>query len=70
MMIDYAAGQERFRTLTSSYYRGAQGIIMGEFPLFVNSCIVLECLEFSSDIMCDGHYVCIDLTHVVSTTRS
>lgn len=62
MMIDYAAGQERFRTLTSSYYRGTQGIIMGEFPLFVNSCIVLECLEFSSDI--------IDLTHVVSTTRS
>jgi hypothetical protein len=26
-----AAGQERFRTLTSSYYRGAQGIIMGKF---------------------------------------
>jgi GTPase SAR1 family protein len=25
-----AAGQERFRTLTSSYYRGAQGIILGE----------------------------------------
>ncbi|KHN34080.1 Ras-related protein RABC1 [Glycine soja] len=25
------AGQERFRTLTNSYYRGAQGIIMGEF---------------------------------------
>jgi len=24
-----AAGQERFRTLTGSYYRGAQGIIMG-----------------------------------------
>jgi GTPase SAR1 family protein len=24
------AGQERFRTLTSSYYRGAQGIILGE----------------------------------------
>ncbi|KAL3634794.1 Ras-related protein rabc1 [Castilleja foliolosa] len=24
----FAAGQERFRTLTSSYYRGAQGIIM------------------------------------------
>ncbi|KHN31152.1 Ras-related protein RABC1 [Glycine soja] len=23
------AGQERFRTLISSYYRGAQGIIMG-----------------------------------------
>lgn len=25
------AGQERFRTLTSSYYRGAQGIILGKF---------------------------------------
>jgi hypothetical protein len=24
------AGQERFRTLTSSYYRGAQGVIFGE----------------------------------------
>lgn len=24
------AGQERFRTLTSSYYRGAQGVILGE----------------------------------------
>ena len=24
------AGQERFRTITSSYYRGAQGIILGE----------------------------------------
>jgi hypothetical protein len=23
-------GQERFRTLTSSYYRGAQGVILGE----------------------------------------
>lgn len=29
-----AAGQERFRTLTSSYYRGAQGIIMGMLVLF------------------------------------
>lgn len=28
-----AAGQERFRTLTSSYYRGAQGIIMGNFSI-------------------------------------
>ena len=26
------AGQERFRTLTSSYYRGAQGIIFGAQP--------------------------------------
>jgi hypothetical protein len=25
----FAAGQERFRTITSSYYRGAQGIILG-----------------------------------------
>jgi hypothetical protein len=27
--VCFAAGQERFRTLTSSYYRGAQGIILG-----------------------------------------
>jgi len=25
------AGQERFRTITSSYYRGAQGVILGMF---------------------------------------
>ena len=29
LFSDHSAGQERFRTLTSSYYRGAQGIIMG-----------------------------------------
>ena len=28
-MLTLAAGQERFRTLTSSYYRGAQGIMLG-----------------------------------------
>jgi len=33
MYVCNAAGQERFRTLTSSYYRGAQGIIMGKFPV-------------------------------------
>jgi len=27
------AGQERFRTITSSYYRGAQGVILGMFFL-------------------------------------
>ena len=27
------AGQERFRTITSSYYRGAQGVILGVFLL-------------------------------------
>ncbi|RYG93846.1 hypothetical protein EON65_58325, partial [archaeon] len=31
----YAAGQERFRTLTSSYYRGAQGIILGKPPVYL-----------------------------------
>ena len=25
------AGQERYRTITSSYYRGAQGVILGTF---------------------------------------
>ena len=25
------AGQERFRTITASYYRGAQGVILGPF---------------------------------------
>lgn len=25
------AGQERFRTLTSSYYRGAQAVVLGKF---------------------------------------
>ena len=28
--IQDTAGQERFRTITSSYYRGAQGIILGQ----------------------------------------
>ena len=27
--VRFTAGQERFRTLTSAYYRGAQGIILG-----------------------------------------
>lgn len=30
------AGQERFRTLTPSYYRGAQGVIFGEDLAIVN----------------------------------
>lgn len=28
-MLQDTAGQERFRTLTPSYYRGAQGVILG-----------------------------------------
>jgi GTPase SAR1 family protein len=31
------AGQERFRTLTPSYYRGAQGCILGKNFMFVSS---------------------------------
>lgn len=27
--VQDTAGQERFRTLTSSYYRGAQGVVLG-----------------------------------------
>ena len=30
--VQDTAGQERFRTITSSYYRGAQGIILGAYP--------------------------------------
>jgi GTPase SAR1 family protein len=29
-LVVVAAGQERFRTLTSAYYRGAHGIILGQ----------------------------------------
>ena len=36
VLIFIIAGQERFRTLTSSYYRGAQGIILGIFIYFLN----------------------------------
>jgi GTPase SAR1 family protein len=31
------AGQERFRTITASYYRGAQGVILGVCLLLVFS---------------------------------
>jgi Ras-related protein Rab-18 len=36
MVAQDTAGQERFRTLTSSYYRGAQGVILGTF-VFANN---------------------------------
>ena len=39
----FVAGQERFRTLTSSYYRGAQGIILGNVPSSYQS-ITGDCL--------------------------
>jgi len=29
-LLQDTAGQERFRTLTPSYYRGAQGVILGK----------------------------------------
>ncbi len=29
-ILQDTAGQERFRTLTPSYYRGAQGVILGK----------------------------------------
>ena len=28
-VVQDTAGQERFRTITASYYRGAQGVILG-----------------------------------------
>jgi len=38
-----AAGQERFRTLTSAYYRGAHGIILGQFTRRANRVRVTLC---------------------------
>jgi hypothetical protein len=40
------AGQERFRTLTSSYYRGAQGIILGTFYLSSFSFLLSICVFY------------------------
>ena len=40
------AGQERFRTLTPSYYRGAQGVILGKVLLYCLKYIVIVLLEF------------------------
>ncbi|KAB1227852.1 Ras-related protein RABC1 [Morella rubra] len=39
LIICDAAGQERFRKLTSSYYRGAQGILMG---LSLQDCAIMD----------------------------
>lgn len=39
-----AAGQERFRTLTNSYYRSAQGIILGNDKKYVS--FYLSVFEF------------------------
>lgn len=46
------AGQERFRSLTSSYYRGAQGIILGMyiFGTFGRICTSLyHCISGRTD---------------------
>ena len=40
------AGQERFKTLTPSYYRGAQGVILGKVLLYCLKYIVIVLLEF------------------------
>ena len=45
LYLQDTAGQERFRTITSSYYRGAQGVILGtllpSFSLWVYSCVLI-----------------------------
>ncbi|XP_071913880.1 uncharacterized protein [Coffea arabica] len=52
LMTPFAAGQERFRTLTSSYYRGAQGIVLDDAKESVKKGIRLRLLlmkvEFST----------------------
>jgi Ras-related protein Rab-18 len=39
LLENCAAGQERFRTLTSSYYRSAQGIILGNDKYYISECL-------------------------------
>ena len=43
MSVVFAAGQERFGTLTSSYYRGAHGIILGMLTAIVKTQIFTFC---------------------------
>jgi len=66
--FNYAAGQERFRTLTSSYYRGAQGIIMGEFQFCVSSFTTLPVIfinwvklkyHFNIIVTVENHSCCL-----------
>ena len=40
------AGQERFRTITSSYYRGAQGVILGMFLSSAGVCVINQLTHF------------------------
>jgi len=61
--FNYAAGQERFRTLTSSYYRGAQGIIMGEFQFSVFSFTTLPVI-FINWVKC-FEFAWISLQHII-----
>jgi Ras-related protein Rab-18 len=42
----WAAGQERFRTLTSAYYRGAHGIILGKSAIGVLTVSSQRCAVF------------------------
>ena len=43
------AGQDRFKTLTASYYRGAQGIILGSYTaLCVLECGRMHCTVLTS----------------------
>jgi Ras-related protein Rab-18 len=48
MYLQDTAGQERFRTITSSYYRGAQGVILGTFLLTHVECDNLTCIDHNS----------------------
>lgn len=52
LVVRVTAGQERFRTLTSSYYRGAQGIILGMLVFFIL-------------LVCIGSFVCVHFCHLI-----
>lgn len=63
-----AAGQEKFRTLTSSYYRGAQGIILGK-PSAIDVMGVFElgfvCMVYYPKLVYNNRCHCKDLASYV-----
>lgn len=51
LVFQDTAGQERFRTLTPSYYRGAQGVILGQCFCIIDSIIYYMTLIGQSRVL-------------------